>query len=68
MKPWLVFDRASADAAREHADAVEPSSESVSDTVKKAAVEGRTTVIVVPAGGDRTTVARITPPERNRGE
>lgn len=69
MKRFLVFDRQTADAARIHSENVEETpATSVAEALQDAARAGRTTILVVPAGNERATVARITPPQKRDDE
>jgi hypothetical protein len=68
MNQWTVFDRCTADAARGYSADVNENSQGVTEALDKAATEGRTVVLVVPAGPNRATVARITPPNGAEGD
>ena len=65
MKRWLVFDRVTANAADHPERSVElDPGASVADALAETVQSARPVVLVVPAGPDRATVARITPPAR----
>ena len=63
MNRWVVFDNPTADAAHNNDRHVELRNDTVADALNEAVHAGRTVVVVVPAGDDRATVARITPPD-----
>lgn len=63
MSRWVVFDHPTADAAHNIDRNVDLRNDAVADALNEAVQAGRTIVMVVPAGGDRATVARITPPD-----
>ena len=63
MNRWLVFDRPTANAA-EHPDReieLRPDV-SIADAINEAIHQNRPIVLVVPAGSEQATVARVTPP------
>jgi len=65
MKRWLVFDVPTANAAQQPERDIDVIKDaSVADALNDAVQSNRSVVLVVPAGGDQATVARITPPER----
>lgn len=63
MNRWIVFDRSTAEAADSADREVELHSTPVAEALNEAVQSRRTVVIVVPAGGEQATVARITPPD-----
>ena len=63
MKRWVVFDRSTAEAADAVDREVELHDAAIADVLNEAVESRRTVVLVVPAGGEQATVARITPPE-----
>lgn len=66
MTRWLVFDRATAAATHAAGGQTDLQPESnVSSAIADAVDQQRTVVLVVPAGPESATVARITPPVRN---
>ena len=65
MKRWLVFDSPTAAAVQHPERNIEVSTDSsVPDALHEVMQSNRAVVLVVPAGGNQATVARITPPER----
>jgi hypothetical protein len=63
MTRFLVFDDRTADAVRKTGGDAHPApAADVASTISDAVQQQRTVVLVVPAGPDRATVARITPP------
>lgn len=68
MKRWVVFDSSTAHAAYTSEREIDlRESDSVSDALREAVQSQRPIVLVLPAGGDKVTVARITPPDSRRG-
>ena len=61
MTQWIVFEKPAADATRHSGQVEERTEGSVAETIQEAARDGRSVVLVVPAGEDRATVARIMP-------
>lgn len=62
MKRWVVFDSSTAKAAQQPDRSVELHEHvSVSDAIGGTVQAQRSVVVVLPAGGDHVTVARITP-------
>ncbi len=65
MTRWLVFDPATAASVEQSGCSPDVQSTNVASALDAAVQQQRTVVLVVPAGPDRTTVARITPPQRS---
>ncbi len=64
MNQWVVFDRSTADAAQDPDREIElRSNGSVAEALNQAVQAQHPVVIVLPAGGEEVTVARVTPPE-----
>lgn len=64
MNRWTVFDSPTAKAARQPDRDIELQAEgSVADALEQAVQQRRPVVLVVHAGGEQATVARITPPD-----
>ena len=64
MKRCVVFDSTTATAVRDAgADADFQPNATIASAIAGAAQRQRTVVLVLPAGDERVTVARITPPE-----
>jgi hypothetical protein len=64
MNRWVVFDASTADAARHPEREVEVHSDrSVADALNEAVQKKRPVVLVLPAGDEQVTVARVTPPD-----
>jgi hypothetical protein len=65
MSRWTVFDRATAAAAQAPGRNIEPENNGgVIDALHAALQQQRAVVLVLPAGDERATVARVTPPLR----
>ena len=64
MNRWVVFDHSTSEAAQGSDRNVELRNGNVAQALNEAVQAGRTVVVVVPAGGEQATVARITPPDR----
>ena len=66
MKRWIVFDSPTAEAARHQGGDTEVRADHpVAEVLLEAVHSGHPVVLVVPAGPERATVARITPPQRS---
>ena len=67
MTHWTVFDPPSAYAAGQfdHDVSIQEGA-TVASAIQDAVQQQRTVVLVLPAGGEQATVARITPPQRPR--
>ena len=67
MTHWTVFDPSSGYAAGQfdHDVSIQEGT-TVASAIQNAVQQERTVVLVLPAGGEQATVARITPPQRIR--
>jgi hypothetical protein len=64
MNRWIVFDSPTANAAQGPRREIELHPErSVADALNQAVQQQRPVVLVLRAGGEVATIARITPPE-----
>ena len=61
MTHWIVFEKAAAEATRHSGQVEERTAGDVAAAIEEAAHHERPIVLVLPAGVDRATVARITP-------
>lgn len=69
MSRFLAFDDVTAEAIREKGAQVEAATNAdMANAISDAVQQQRTVVVVVPAGPERATVARITPPQRLAGD
>ena len=64
MNRWIVFDSPTADSARHPGREIELQNDrSVADALNDAVQNHSPVVLVLPAGGEQVTVARVTPPD-----
>ncbi|MGH9522934.1 MAG: hypothetical protein ACRD3E_10420 [Terriglobales bacterium] len=61
MTHWIVFEKAAAEATRHSGQVEERMGGDASGAIEEAARDSRPVVLVVPAGNERATVARIMP-------